>query len=285
MRAAGCAVHQLPLPDACTTGSFVAPTIIEIPNMASLKREVFGPVLHVLRYPRDGLDALIAAINATGYALTFGLHTRIDETVARVTAGAGAGNIYINRNLIGAVVGVQPFGGHGLSGTGPKAGGPLYLRRLLSRRPAGHAPGIGTEQELPGPVGERNLYATEARGTVLCIASDPAELLRQIDAALETGNRALITKGALADLPAHLSSRVQIADDPWREAFAAILFDGAAADLRALNQRAADRPGPVISVYIRPADGVYPQEFLVRERSISINTTAAGGNAHLMMIG
>lgn len=285
MRKAGCAVHQLPLPEACAAGSFVAPTIIEIPNIAVLKQEVFGPVLHVLRYPRDGLDALIAAINATGYALTFGLHTRIDETVARVTARAGAGNIYINRNLIGAVVGVQPFGGHGLSGTGPKAGGPLYLRRLLARRPAGRALGMGIEQELAGPVGERNLYVTEARGTVLCLAVDPADLLRQITVALETGNRALITQGALTDLPAHLAGRVQIADDPWAEDFAAILFHGETADLRAVNQRAADRTGPIISVYIRAADGDYPQECLVRERAVSINTTAAGGNAHLMMIG
>ncbi|WP_164094331.1 aldehyde dehydrogenase family protein, partial [Stenotrophomonas maltophilia] len=83
--------------------------------------------LHVLRYRRADLDALIADINRTGYGLTFGLHTRIDETIAHVTRKAEAGNIYVNRNMIGAVVGVQPFGGHGLSGTGPKAGGPLYL--------------------------------------------------------------------------------------------------------------------------------------------------------------
>src|SRR3546814_12560886 len=94
-------------------------------------------LLHVLRYKRDGLDALIDAVNATGYGLTFGVHTRLDETVARVSERILAGNIYVNRNIVGAVVGVQPFGGEGFSGTGPKAGGPLYLPRLLSRRPAG----------------------------------------------------------------------------------------------------------------------------------------------------
>ncbi len=113
----------MPLPDECGRGTFVAPAIIELTSLSALNREVFGPVLHVLRFKRDGLDGLLSHIQATGYGLTFGVHTRIDETIGRATAG----NIYVNRNLIGAVVGVQPFGGHGLSGAGPKAGGPLYL--------------------------------------------------------------------------------------------------------------------------------------------------------------
>src|SRR3546814_8442336 len=105
-------------------------------------------LLHVLRYKRDGLDALIDAINATGYGLTFGVHTRLDETVARVTERIQAGTVYVNRNIVGAVVGVQPFGGQGLSGTGPKAGGPLYIRRLLSRCPAGLPAWIGRARVL-----------------------------------------------------------------------------------------------------------------------------------------
>ena len=100
---------------------------------------MFGPVLHVLRYRREGLDALIDSINAAGYGLTFGLHTRIDETIARVVERIEAGNIYVNRNIIGATVGVQPFGGSRLSGTGPKAGGPLYLARLVAEPPHGRA--------------------------------------------------------------------------------------------------------------------------------------------------
>jgi RHH-type transcriptional regulator, proline utilization regulon repressor / proline dehydrogenase / delta 1-pyrroline-5-carboxylate dehydrogenase len=135
MRAKGLAVSQLALPDECAQGTFVAPTIIEIGSMADLGREVFGPVLHVLRFRREGLNRLVDEINASGYGLTFGLHTRLDETVANVTARIRVGNIYINRNVIGAIVGVQPFGGRGLSGTGPKAGGPLYLGRLVSRAP------------------------------------------------------------------------------------------------------------------------------------------------------
>src|SRR5207237_4739145 len=109
---------------------------IEVNRVADVEREVFGPALHVLCYKREALDALIDEINAAGYGLTFGLHTRIDETIARVVERVEAGNIYVNRNIIGATVGVQPFGGRGLSGTGPKAGGPLYLGRLLADRPS-----------------------------------------------------------------------------------------------------------------------------------------------------
>jgi RHH-type proline utilization regulon transcriptional repressor/proline dehydrogenase/delta 1-pyrroline-5-carboxylate dehydrogenase len=140
MRRRGRAVHQFALAPEAAHGTFVPPTIIEIDSLSDLRAEVFGPVLHVVRVPRDKLEQAVEAVNATGYGLTFGVHSRIDETVARVTARSTAGNIYVNRNLIGAVVGVQPFGGHGLSGTGPKAGGPLYLRRLLADRLAATLP-------------------------------------------------------------------------------------------------------------------------------------------------
>ncbi|WEJ74587.1 trifunctional transcriptional regulator/proline dehydrogenase/L-glutamate gamma-semialdehyde dehydrogenase [Pseudomonas sp. PSE14] len=116
-------------------GTFVVPTLIELDSFSELKREIFGPVLHVVRYERSELDQLLAQINASGYGLTLGVHTRIDETIAQVVESAHVGNLYVNRNVVGAVVGVQPFGGEGLSGTGPKAGGPLYLYRLLSTRP------------------------------------------------------------------------------------------------------------------------------------------------------
>lgn len=116
-------------------GTFVPPTLIELNAISELQREVFGPVLHLVRYARNDLDKLLDQINATGYGLTQGVHTRIDETIARVVDRAHAGNVYVNRNMVGAVVGVQPFGGEGLSGTGPKAGGPLYLLRLLAARP------------------------------------------------------------------------------------------------------------------------------------------------------
>jgi RHH-type proline utilization regulon transcriptional repressor/proline dehydrogenase/delta 1-pyrroline-5-carboxylate dehydrogenase len=116
-------------------GTYVLPTLIELNSLSELGREVFGPVLHVVRYRRTELPALLAQINATGYALTLGVHSRIDETIAQVLDHTHAGNVYVNRNIVGAVVGVQPFGGEGLSGTGPKAGGPLYLLRLLAHSP------------------------------------------------------------------------------------------------------------------------------------------------------
>jgi len=120
--------------DALAAGSFCPLYAFELDSLASLDKEVFGPVLHVIRYRGDRLDAVVDAVNATGYGLTLGVHSRIEDTWQRVRARARVGNLYINRNMIGAVVGVQPFGGEGLSGTGPKAGGPLYLYRFATER-------------------------------------------------------------------------------------------------------------------------------------------------------
>ena len=208
MRRAGRRVHQHPLPADCDHGTFVPPTIIEIEDLSDLRQEVFGPVLHVLRFPRHRMMAMAEAINALGYGLTFGVHSRIDETIGRLTSCSSAGNIYVNRNLIGAVVGVQPFGGHGLSGTGPKAGGPLYLRRLMARcsaptaLPRGQPPAAalawaqwlaatdqteaaqafssvlsttpaGIKLELAGPVGgaQRLYHQSPRRSAVHCLQS------------------------------------------------------------------------------------------------------------------
>jgi len=117
-----------------SSGTYVAPTIIELDSAADLKEEVFGPVLHVVRWPADELDALLNGIAANGTALTLGIHSRIDLTIERIAARLPHGNIYVNRNMIGAVVGTQPFGGTHLSGTGPKAGGPNYLRRFAAEQ-------------------------------------------------------------------------------------------------------------------------------------------------------
>jgi RHH-type proline utilization regulon transcriptional repressor/proline dehydrogenase/delta 1-pyrroline-5-carboxylate dehydrogenase len=119
---------------ACAHGTFFGPRAYEIPSLALLTREVFGPILHVVRYAARDLDAVIDAINATGYGLTLGIHSRIDSTIAHIQRRVRVGNTYVNRNIIGAVVGVQPFGGEGLSGTGPKAGGPHYLTRFATER-------------------------------------------------------------------------------------------------------------------------------------------------------
>ena len=316
MRAAGHATQSLPLAESCARGTFVPPMIIELDRLADLTREVFGPVLHVVRFARGGLDALIDDINATGYGLTFGIHTRIDETVARVVARLGAGNIYVNRNLIGAVVGVQPFGGHGLSGTGPKAGGPLYLRRLLSVRPrrsalpSGSAPTaaaawqdwlerqghdiadlaaclaatpVGLDIELAGPVGERNAYQTTLRGTVLCVAPDMNEALRQVSAALATGNRASVAGIEIADLPLSLAGWIAMVPDGAAVPCDAVLYSGPKAELLTLLQRLAAQEGPIVPMFVAGTD--YSLDGLVQERSVSTNTAAAGGNANLMTIG
>jgi RHH-type proline utilization regulon transcriptional repressor/proline dehydrogenase/delta 1-pyrroline-5-carboxylate dehydrogenase len=125
---------DLPLTEAHARGTYVSPAVYEIPSLGVLEREVFGPILHVMRYARDRLAEVCEAINATGYGLTLGLHSRIQATADLVAARVKVGNLYVNRNQIGAVVGVQPFGGEGLSGTGPKAGGPHYLARFALER-------------------------------------------------------------------------------------------------------------------------------------------------------
>ena len=122
--------YRCRLDAAHAPGSFFAPTLIELDAVSDLRREIFGPVLHVVRYAADEIDALIDELNALGFGLTLGVHSRIDSFAARIAARARVGNVYVNRNMIGAVVGVQPFGGTGLSGTGPKAGGPHYLLRF-----------------------------------------------------------------------------------------------------------------------------------------------------------
>jgi RHH-type proline utilization regulon transcriptional repressor/proline dehydrogenase/delta 1-pyrroline-5-carboxylate dehydrogenase len=122
-------IAKAPVPDGLA-GPYLAPHAFEIPDASLLTREIFGPVLHVVRFSGDALDEVIERINASGYGLTLGVQSRIDETVARIVRRARVGNIYVNRNMVGAVVGCQPFGGEGLSGTGPKAGGPHYLARF-----------------------------------------------------------------------------------------------------------------------------------------------------------
>jgi RHH-type proline utilization regulon transcriptional repressor/proline dehydrogenase/delta 1-pyrroline-5-carboxylate dehydrogenase len=126
--------HARHLGDAGQRGTFFAPLAVEIQSLSQLTREVFGPIVHVIRYQASELDAVIDAINATGYGLTLGVHTRVDATARYIASRVRSGNVYVNRNMIGAVVGVQPFGGRGLSGTGPKAGGPYYLHRFATEQ-------------------------------------------------------------------------------------------------------------------------------------------------------
>jgi RHH-type proline utilization regulon transcriptional repressor/proline dehydrogenase/delta 1-pyrroline-5-carboxylate dehydrogenase len=134
MQREGRELVDLLLPESCRAGSYVTPAAFEIDRLDVLEREVFGPILHVVRYERGSLDKVVTAINATGYGLTLGLHSRIEAVADYVAEHARVGNIYVNRNQIGAVVGAQPFGGEGLSGTGPKAGGPNTLLAYATER-------------------------------------------------------------------------------------------------------------------------------------------------------
>ena len=314
MQAKGHRVTRINLPSECRHGHFVAPTLIEIGSVQDLQREVFGPVLHVLRYHRQDLDALLHAINALGFGLTFGVHTRLDETVRHVSEHIHAGNIYVNRNMVGAVVGVQPFGGEGLSGTGPKAGGPLYLFRLLSQAPALEQIAVSTAQgthtlrmqatqqvSLDSPTGETNHYALQARGLIWCIPLTTEGLHAQWIACQSTGNTMLLQEEpALRDLfaqwqaqnPAAATASVQWATDleiaqmPLQAALAESDTDA----LLALQKQLSHRNGPLLLVQGLTTEEIragerYRQERLLREVSISTNTTAAGGNASLMMVG
>jgi len=361
MREKGHKVAQLPMQEGAAQGTFVPPTLIEIDSIDELTREVFGPVLHVVRYRRSQLDRLLEQIHATGYGLTLGIHTRIDETIAHVIGRAHVGNVYVNRNMIGAVVGVQPFGGEGLSGTGPKAGGELYLSRLLATRPSGlpkslaqalvvdapaetgdnpqsaqaaqstqstqsarfapHAalaalrdwlideqqPALAARCEgylehvlagatavLPGPTGERNTYTLSARGTVLCVPATETGARAQFAAVLATGNRALFAGAAgealAVALPASLKPYAGVKKGA-DASFDAVLFEGDSDELLALAKEVAKRPGPIVSVQgvaaraLANGEEDYALERLLTERSVSVNTAAAGGNANLMTIG
>ncbi|EPE7488538.1 trifunctional transcriptional regulator/proline dehydrogenase/L-glutamate gamma-semialdehyde dehydrogenase [Cronobacter universalis] len=323
------------------TGTFVTPTLIELESFDEMKKEVFGPVLHVVRYNRNNLAELIEQINNAGYGLTLGVHTRIDETIAQVTGSAHVGNLYVNRNMVGAVVGVQPFGGEGLSGTGPKAGGPLYLYRLLASRPdaavqttlerhdaryaqdaqvktlitrphqaltewAAGRPELkalcehylalsqsGVQRTLPGPTGERNTYTLLPRERVLCLADNEQDLLVQLAAATSAGSRVLwvdepLQRTLAKQLPATVNAIIDFAkpDVLFSQFFDAVIYHGDSDQLRALCEKVAARDGAIVSVqgFARGETNLL-LERLWLERSLSVNTAAAGGNASLMTIG
>jgi RHH-type proline utilization regulon transcriptional repressor/proline dehydrogenase/delta 1-pyrroline-5-carboxylate dehydrogenase len=309
--------------DVKEQGTFVAPTVLEIGALSELKHEVFGPVLHVVRYRRADLGKVIDSINATGYGLTLGVHSRIDETVDFITSRAHVGNIYVNRNIVGAVVGVQPFGGEGKSGTGPKAGGPLYLKRLQRHAPPllQHAPASnpaldallawarangqqqvatlgeqyqrstldGVTLDLPGPTGERNRLSFVPRGVVLCAAATTGGLLNQLAAALASGNRALVLEAsaglAPASLPPLVQERMRSVDAAQLEQFEFQIALVEAGLKGELQAKLASRPGAIVGIVDTAENAEIASWRLVAERAVCVNTTAAGGNASLMTLG
>jgi RHH-type proline utilization regulon transcriptional repressor/proline dehydrogenase/delta 1-pyrroline-5-carboxylate dehydrogenase len=267
------------------------------------------------------LSRLVDQINGSGYGLTLGIHSRIDETVDAVVSQARVGNVYVNRNIIGAVVGAQPFGGEGKSGTGPKAGGPLYLRRLQQGSDSGLGPhdgpadpallalagwaadrgdtllqavtGLyaqeslaGRRLALPGPTGEVNSLRFDARGRALCVASGRAGLLNQLAAALATGNQAVLGPDQATllppGLPAAVLARTAVAADLATAGIEVALCETPCC--RDLLPLLAARDGVLVPVV--QTDGSEPVALwrLVAERALCINTAAAGGNASLMAL-
>ncbi|MRW84972.1 trifunctional transcriptional regulator/proline dehydrogenase/L-glutamate gamma-semialdehyde dehydrogenase [Pseudoduganella sp. FT26W] len=313
--------YSLDLPaDVTSAGTFVPPTVLEIRSLAELTQEVFGPVMHVIRYKRADLPKVVEQINASGFGLTLGVHSRIDETIDYITNRAHVGNIYVNRNIVGAVVGVQPFGGEGKSGTGPKAGGPLYLKRLqrgaitapVHERQAspsldalvvwskmqGHeriaslaeqysrSTMLGSVTALPGPTGERNTLALVSRGAVACVAGTLEGLMNQVAAVLATGNIALVTGATAhllpADLPSAIRDRIQTVPDLESSEFQVALVESMMA--KSQHNVLAARSGALVALISTNEESSIPLWRLVAERALCVNTTAAGGNASLMTL-
>jgi RHH-type proline utilization regulon transcriptional repressor/proline dehydrogenase/delta 1-pyrroline-5-carboxylate dehydrogenase len=283
-RAEGRVRHELAAPEG---GTFVAPTLIEIDSIADLEREIFGPVLHVAGFEAEALPQVLEQVNATGYGLTFGLHTRIDDRVQEIVEAMRVGNVYVNRNQIGAVVGSQPFGGEGLSGTGPKAGGPHYLPRFLAPAPAGEAgtwegdadlaalrtaladtapAPPGPPADLPGPTGESNRLSMVPRGPVLCLGPGAETAQAQAEAVRALGGRPVQADGAVP--PAALT------DLPVQ----AVLWWGDTETGRAFEAALADRDGAIVPLVTAHPDAAH----VLHERHVCIDTTAAGGNAALL---
>ncbi len=279
-RAEGRLIAELQTPDH---GTYIAPTILRVKGIGDLEREIFGPVLHIATFKSHELDDVIDAINATGYGLTFGLHTRIDDRVQHVSERIEAGNIYINRNQIGAIVGSQPFGGEGLSGTGPKAGGPNYLPRFsapdvalqsspwdsagaLPTLPPHTAQAIDT-LSLPGPTGESNRLSTLPRAALLCAGPTAETATAQKRAVEALGGVAVIATGAIPP------DALITAPD-----FGGVLWWGDEDTARSYDQALAKRTGPII-----PLLRGLPDTARVRqERHVCVDTTASGGNAALL---
>lgn len=322
-KASAKAHFALELPAALEAqGTFVPPTVLEIGSMAELQREVFGPVLHIVRYRRADLGKVVDTINGTGYGLTLGVHSRIDETIDFIVSRAHVGNIYVNRNIVGAVVGVQPFGGEGKSGTGPKAGGPLYLKRLqkeaasLLQRARHSNPALdalmgwaqanghgdiavlaeqyatttldGISLTLPGPTGERNVLGFVPRGAILCAASETKGLLNQLAAVLVTGNRAMVLADArdpvLATLPAEVRERLRFIGEAELDSVEIQMAMVERGLKGNLQAILAARPGAIVGIVDTQPDRPAALWRLVAERALCVNTTAAGGNASLMTL-
>ncbi|MEM0906889.1 MAG: bifunctional proline dehydrogenase/L-glutamate gamma-semialdehyde dehydrogenase PutA [Pseudomonadota bacterium] len=280
---------------------FVGPTVISICGIEALEAEIFGPVLHVATFRSHEVDQIIAKVNASGFGLTFGLHTRIDDRVDHITKELKVGNIYVNRNQIGAVVESQPFGGEGLSGTGPKAGGPLYVERFKHQALPHHqqidladsipfnalqdaldgameaAPSLLETRTMRGPTGESNVWSTHARGKVLCLGPTAQDAQDQMAIARGCGCAVVGVAPGLSG-PGTLQGTITPHDLTRIKGLGAVAFWGEAAAAKPIRIALSQRGGPIIPL-IMTKD---MKHFCIVERHLCIDTTSAGGNASLL---
>lgn len=321
MKAVAKSYYQVPIAtEVEQNGIFVPPTLLEIDHISQIEHEVFGPVLHVIRFNANQFEQIIDDINSTGFGLTSGLHSRIDATVTQWLDKVHAGNLYVNRNTVGAVVGVQPFGGMGLSGTGPKAGGPLYLQRLVKSEAwtladlegetvietdklaqAVRQTLSGEQQsealallqtlrqksplakvfKMQGITGENNYLRFEARPMIAVSNGSLLEQIKAMIAIVVCGSKAVIKKDSpLAEYAHQFTEYVTVADDFNRlpALSVMIVLEPLSA---AERQHYAERNGAILT-YVESLDLALSLLPLVHEKSVSINTAAAGGNATLM---
>ncbi len=293
-KAEGRLLKQLEVP---ARGYFVGPAVIRVNGIQDLTREVFGPVLHVATFHSRDLGRLVDDINAREFGLTFGMHSRIDDRIEAVTSSLNVGNMYINRNQIGAIVGSQPFGGEGLSGTGPKAGGPSYVPRFCaadqqrSDIPAGNAADPAkveaalleirgpqrqlSQVALPGPTGESNQLSEYGRGTVLCLGPTLEDAKAQALIAADSGCVALmVVPGTNSGIDGTLD-RAALRDI---DGFDLVALWSGPEDQALARQALAARSGALIAL----ATARDFSRWCRIERHICIDTTAAGGNAALL---
>jgi RHH-type proline utilization regulon transcriptional repressor/proline dehydrogenase/delta 1-pyrroline-5-carboxylate dehydrogenase len=290
-------LKQLRVPDQ---GHFVGPAVLAVDSIKDLPREIFGPVLHVARFQADEFDTILQDINQTGYCLTFGLHTRIDDRVKTISDQLSVGNIYVNRNQVGAIVGSQPFGGEGLSGTGPKAGGPHYVKRFTEApREATEAyarPTVSLEAaqaeldafeqvipqrlsktKMPGPTGERNELSIWPRGLILCLGPTLEDARRQVGLARSIGCPAYaIAPDARA--PDGLDGILDLECLEELNGISAVALWAEDEDVRKARNALAARPGAIIPLIATRNI----EDYAIIERHTCIDTTAAGGNASLL---
>ncbi|MFT6309942.1 MAG: RHH-type proline utilization regulon transcriptional repressor/proline dehydrogenase [Porticoccus sp.] len=290
-------------PRLSIAGSFIYPAVLTVSGIKDMKTEIFGPVLHVAKFSAKGLATIVTDINDSGYGLTFGVHSRIDSTVDQLVNSLNVGNIYVNRDQIGAVVGSQPFGGENLSGTGPKAGGPNYLTRffaptksdvIVSKVAASGRPltlkqlqvAVGKmpksrvkigEQIMPGPTGESNVLYRYARGLVLCLGASLEDATAQASIVKANGCQALVVcPGAVGENSIDGFFPRKLLADIKGIHLVALWSDQN--DLRETRQALAMRDGQIIPII----GDLSLDRACVLERHVCIDTTAAGGNALLL---